>query len=42
MKLAQLQSNFFEWVAGADAIPAEVSTVVEGGDTRVGIYAEMY
>lgn len=47
MKLAQLQADFFEWVAGAEAIPPHaVAEVVNAGSldpsTRVGIYAEMY
>ena len=48
MKLSQLQSEFFEWVAGPDEIPvAGAALVVEHREpldpsSRVGIYAEMY
>lgn len=42
MKLADVQSNFFEWVAGSEAIPDAAGELVEGGSDRVGIYAEMY
>jgi len=47
VKLADVQAQLFEWVAGAHDIPEEdAAAIVDAGalepSTRVGIYAEMY